>query len=78
MSYETRYAAHMRMKNDAASSTPEALEARLKLNEAFARARKDCVTRFPNGPTINQFESFEDVTDYFNERISFWRRELKC
>ena len=70
MSYETRYAAAMRQRSDAAASTPEAAAARAKLQDALSRARADVAARFAT-PTEAAFE-------YLNERIEHWRKELRA
>lgn len=70
MSYETRYAAHVRQKADAVASTPEAAIARAKLQDALDRAGADVRARFP---VITA-----DAFDYQNERIAYWRRVLKA
>jgi len=74
MSYETRYAAHMRQKSDAAASTPEAEAARLRLQEALTRACSDTVARFPTWTP----DDVDAVLEYQAERIEHWRRELNA
>ena len=70
MSYETRYAAAMRQRSDAAASTPEAEAARHALQDALDRARADVAARYLE-PTADAFE-------YLNERIAHWRKELRA
>ena len=70
MSYETRYAAAMRQRADAAASTPEAAEARLRLHDAMRRARADVAARFSTAS--------EEAFEYQQERIAYWRKELNA
>ena len=72
MSYETRYAAAMRQRSDAAASTPEAAAARLKLRDALDRARADVLVRFPEFTA----ENASDALEYQQERIVYWRQEM--
>jgi hypothetical protein len=72
VSYETRYAAAMRQRSDAASSTPEAAAARAKLQDALSRARADAKAEYP---TLTA-ENVEAAVDYQERRIHYWRKEL--
>lgn len=73
LSYETRYAAMMRQRSDAAASTPEAAKARQGLQDALARARADCMARYPTRAP----DDAGPAMDYLNERIMYWRATLK-
>lgn len=74
MSYETRYAASMRQRSDAAASTPEAAAARLKLQDALNRVKADVTAKYP---TITA-ENFDAATEYQRDRITYWRKELQA
>lgn len=71
MSYATRYAAMMRQRSDAYSSSPEAAAARLKVQEALKRAAQDRDSNFPGDARLT-----EEACDYFNERVDYWRKEM--
>jgi hypothetical protein len=72
MSYETRYAAAMRQRSDAAASTPEAEAARAKLQDALSRARADAKAEY----TELAADNIEAALDYQERRIAYWRKEL--
>lgn len=75
MSYETRYAAAVRQRADAYASTPEAASARAKLKEAFANAKADVAAKFV---LPLRAEDVAGALDYQQERITFWRNELRA
>ena len=73
MSYETQYAARMRMKGLHALTSPEAIERRRLESLAVERAEADLNEAYPAG--INGANA-KEILAYQRERISYRKAEL--
>ena len=73
MSYETQYAARMRMKGEEAMLTPEASERRRLEALATERAEADLHEAYPGGITP---DNASEILTYQRERIDARKAEL--